>query len=115
MGVGTSRGSREFSTRLDRVGLPARIARRRCLAINLILMAAFAANFVPRRRIATFELWAFQLPDRSRHPHENRDKERTATFVAAETRAEALALAPPAPGGCEWRVVSELRPPVSLV
>ena len=78
-------------------------------------MTAFAADFVPRRRIATFELWAFQTPDRSRHPHENRDNERTATFVAAETRAEALALAPPAPRGCEWRVVSELRPPVSLV
>jgi hypothetical protein len=76
---------------------------------------AIAASFPPSPRIATFELWAFRTPPPSRHPHENRDDERTATFVAAEAKEEALALAPPAPSGCEWRVVSELRPAVPLV
>jgi hypothetical protein len=72
-------------------------------------MTAFAVDFTPPRRIASFELWAFHMPERSAHPYENRDDERTATSVAAETREEALALAPPAPPGCEWRIVSELR------
>jgi hypothetical protein len=74
-------------------------------------VTSFAADFTPRRRIATFELWAFHTPDRSRRPHENRDDDRTATFIGAETREEALALAPAAPLGCEWRIVSELRRP----
>ena len=76
---------------------------------------AITAGSRPRRRIATFELWAFRTPSLSRHPHENRDDARTATFAAAETREEALVLAPPAPPGCEWQVVSELRPRVALV
>jgi hypothetical protein len=76
---------------------------------------AIAAVFPPRRRIATFELWAFRAPSLSIHPHENRDDKRTTAFAAAETKEEALRLAPPAPPGCEWRVVSELRPPVLLV
>jgi hypothetical protein len=75
---------------------------------------AIAADFPPRRRIATFELWAFRTPSLSRFPHENRDDGRTATFVAAETKEEALALAPLAPPGCEWRVVTELRPAAPL-
>ena len=75
-----------------------------------------ASNAVtPRRRIATFELWAFHTPKRSKHPHENRDDEHTVMIVAAETRQEALALAAPAPAGCEWRVVTELRPARSLI
>jgi len=78
-------------------------------------VTAIAADFPPRRRIATFELWAFRTPSLSRLPHENRDDGRTATFVAAETKEEALALAPLAPPGCEWRVVTELRPAVPLV
>jgi hypothetical protein len=78
-------------------------------------MTAFAVDFTLPRRIASFELWAFHTPERSRHPHENRDDKRTATFVAAETREGALALAPPAPPGCEWRIVSELRAAASLV
>ena len=78
-------------------------------------MIAHAADFPPRRRMATFELWAFRTPSLSRHPHENRDDERTATFVAAESKEEALALAPPAPPGCEWQVVTELWPVVPLV
>ena len=76
---------------------------------------AVTAGSTPRRRIATFELWAFRTPSSSRNPHENRDDERTTMFTAAETKEEALWLAPPAPPGCEWRVVSELRPPVALV
>jgi hypothetical protein len=78
-------------------------------------MIAPAADSRPRRRIATFELWAFRTPSSSRHPYDNRDVQLTATFVAAETKQEALALATAAPSGCEWRVVSELRPPISLV
>ncbi len=84
------------------------------MAVHPDEMVAFAADFPPRRRLATFELWAFRTPSPSRHPHENRDAERTASFVVAETREEALALAPPAPSGCEWRVATELRPPVAL-
>jgi hypothetical protein len=75
---------------------------------------AFAEDFKPPRRIASYELWAFHMPERSIHPHENRDDERTATFVAAETREEALALAPSAPPGCQWRIVTELWSAASL-
>jgi hypothetical protein len=84
-------------------------------AVRQDTRTAFVADFTPRRRVATFELWAFHTPERSRQPHENRDDERTVTFVAAETTEEALALAPSAPPGCEWLVVSELRPAVSLL
>jgi hypothetical protein len=84
-------------------------------AIRQDEMIAPAAASRPRRRIATFELWAFRTPSSFRHGYENRDVDHTATFVAAETKEEALALATPAPSGCEWRVVSELRPPISPV
>ena len=76
---------------------------------------ASTEDFKPPRWIVSYELWAFHTPERSLHPHENRDDERTATFVVVETGEEALAVAPPAPPGCEWRIVSELRPASALV